>query len=92
MAVDWLLTEEERKQPILGRNVCLDREVASDTTRNVMQICNVNSAHGVNESDISECQGHVTFQVPGAQDILSTRGMTFSDHKTTTSMIGSRQV
>ena len=70
MAVDWLLTKEERKQPILGRTVCLDREVASDTTWDIMQICNVNSAHGVSESDICKCQGHVTFWVPGAWTLV----------------------
>ena len=39
-----------------------------------------------------QCQGHVTFQVLGAWDILSARGMSFSDHKTTISVIGSSQV
>ena len=61
MTIDWLLTEEERKQPILGRTVHLDGEVVADTTHDVIQICNMNSANGVSESDIFECQGHVTF-------------------------------
>ena len=71
MAVGQLPTREERRQPILGRTMCLDREVASDTTQDVMQICSVNSAHRVSKSenisevpgarDILECQGHMTF-------------------------------
>ena len=54
----------------------LDREVASDTTQDAMQICGMNSAHRVSESenisevpgarDVLKCQGHVTFQIPGA--------------------------
>ena len=65
--------------------MCLDREVASDTTQDVMQICGVNSAHKVSKSEnISE--------VPGAHDFLSARSMSFSDHKTMTSVIGSSQV
>ena len=80
-AIDQLLTEEGRKQPILGRTVCLDREVASDSTQDAMQICDMNSA---GESDI--------FEVPGAWDIFSARGTNFSDHKTTTLVIGSSQI
>ena len=57
MAIDWLPTEEERKQSILGRTVCLEREVASYTNHNVMQICNVDSAHGVGKSDILSGRG-----------------------------------
>ena len=81
----------------------LDGEVASDTTRDVMQICSVNSVHRVSESaniseipgahDISRVPGACDiFEVPGAHDILSARGMNFGDHKTTTSVIGSNQV
>ena len=61
MAIDWLPTEEDRKQPILGRTVHLDGEVASDTTHDVLQICDMNYARGVSESDIFYCQGHVMF-------------------------------
>ena len=45
-----------------------------------MQICDVNSAHRVSESenisevpgacDILKCQGHVAFQVPGEQALV----------------------
>ena len=48
--------------------MCLDREVASDTTQDVMQICGVNSAHKVSKSEnISK--------VPGAHDFSNARDM-----------------
>ena len=58
-----------------------------------MQICDVNSAYRVGELKIFlKCQWYVTFFSARAHDILSARGMSFSDHKTTTSVIGSSQV
>ena len=100
VGVDWLPTREERKH-ILGRTVCLDGEVASDTTWDVMQICSVKLAHGVSKSanismpgacDISMPEACDIFKVPGACDIWSARGMNSNDCRNVTLVIGSSQV
>ena len=74
-----LASDRGREETNHPRKDCAPRgEVASDTTCNVMQICNMNSAHGVSESDIFKCQGHMTVLkcqrhgtlLPGAQTLM----------------------
>ena len=85
MAVDWFLTREVRKQPIPGRTVCLDREVSSDTTRDVMQICSMKLCSQGEQKCKHFWSARGTWH-------FSDRVMSFNDNKTMTSVIGSSQI
>ena len=94
MAIDQLLTEEERKQPIPGKTGHLDREGSfrhHPRCHSDLQ-CELCSQGEWKWKHFWSVRGMWHFWVPGAHDILSARGMSFSDHKTMTSVIGSSQV